>query len=52
MEENMTRSIVEIKRKISWEEWQRRIQECQNNGLPVRKCDQPRQLLCSSEKNP
>ena len=37
METTMTQSIVEIKRKADREEWQQRIQECQNSGLTVRK---------------
>ncbi len=37
MEQEMTKAIMEVRKKVSREEWRERILECQSSGLPVRK---------------
>ena len=37
MEQEMTKAIMEVRKKVSREEWRERILECQSSGLPVRR---------------
>ena len=37
MGQEMTKAIMEVRKKVSREEWRERILECQSSGLPVRK---------------
>lgn len=37
MEQEMTKAIMAVRKRVSREEWRKRILECQRSGLPVRK---------------
>ena len=37
MGQEMTNAIMEVRKKVSREEWRERILECQSSGLPVHK---------------
>lgn len=37
MGQEMTNAIMEVRKKVSREEWRERILECQSSGLPVRR---------------
>ena len=44
MEQEMTKAIMEVRKKVSREEWRERILECQSSGLPVQKLDYSQEL--------